>query len=182
MPFYFDKGVFQIKGNVVLDGYWQNENYFAGVREELRGIIRLPDLRLPENSLAIHVRRGDNVVHAVYRKIYGMIPLVYYKNAYKLLIDILSDGISELFVVSNDIDWVEAHLKFKRHVYYVQGDDLKDLELFSSCSHQIISNSTYSWWGAWLNKNPNKIVVSPSQWFRDKRDMGELIPKEWKTI
>ena len=103
----------------------------------------------------------------------------YYKNA----LDIIG-GYENLYVFSDDINWCKTNLKFKNMVFVEGNDDVEDLWLMSLCDHNIIANSSFSWWGAWLNINPNKKVISPKRWFGEQTNLSsdDIIPVSWTKI
>lgn len=175
-----------------LDGYWQSEKYFGSVHEEIRNTFIFPELTdkrnivtlneiLSCNSVSIHVRRGDYVNHPRYKNICTE---KYYLNAIQEIRNIISNPV--FFVFSNDIEWCKVHLNLMNvHFVYWNQDDTSyiDMYLMSMCKHNIIANSTFSWWGAWLNSNKQKVVIAPTRIINDKRnDMVDLIPKEWKRV
>lgn len=176
-------------------GYWQTEKYFKDVCQEILEAFAFsrfspdsPNEKLAEhiagkNTVSIHIRRGD------YLKIgntQGICTLEYYKKA----IDKLKEYITpELFLVfSDDIQWCrdnladsfgEIHVRF---VDWNRGDEsYRDMQLMSLCSHNIIANSSFSWWGAWLNNNPDKIVITPSRWMNGE-GWVDIIPDNWIKI
>lgn len=159
---------YNIPDNSYLDGYWQSEKYFKENESVIREELQIPqELKsnliekypfLKEETISIHVRRGDYLNlpnHHPTQKI------DYYELAYDLI------GIKDINVVitSDDIQWCKDNLKFKNTHFIENETNINDLYLMSLCSHNIMSNSTFSWWGAWLNNNPNKKVVIPSIWF-----------------
>src|SRR5690606_26072631 len=121
-------------------------------------------------SVSLHVRRGDYVQLQSAHNFHGVLPLTYYKRAILLLKEKLERF--TIFVFSDDLDWVRSNLQAETPVVYVdyRSDDktATDLALMSLCKHNIIANSSFSWWGAWLNRNPGKQVIAPKPWFRDK--------------
>ncbi len=157
--------------DVYLEGFWNDEKYFAGVQDEVRFLYQF-QLPLTEDddgllrkiesceSVAVHVRRGD------YKKYPEAFPLCrpdYYRQA----IGLLSEKYPELscFVFSDDLEWCKKELSFLPRVTFVENHDSsmasKDLFMMSKCRHNIIANSTFSWWAAWLNNNPDKMVLYP---------------------
>lgn len=154
------------KQNLRLNGYFQSEKYFKKYRKQLLNVF-LNETVLNEfapyfnlfsySKCAIHVRRGDYL-----RYYLGHPPCSkeYYFEAIKLFPDN-----TRFFVFSDDINWCKQKFVDDRFSFVNTGRDDLDLHLMSRCDHQIISNSTYSWWGAWFNQNPNKIVIAPSNWF-----------------
>jgi len=173
----FDEGVFCKYGDIYLDGFWQNEKYFKNIREELLKIF------IPKNisdtaqkfleqiqngeSVSIHIRRKD---YLSLKHIYYICELDYYKKAIELMKSKVMNP--KFFVFSDDIDWCKKNLGIQA-IYIENTIDIDDLFLMKNCKHNIIANSTFSWWGAWLNENENKMVIGPKQWF---------VKKEWKNL
>jgi hypothetical protein len=141
-----------------LDGYWQGEKYFTDcvdeIREELQPINK-PEI--PESSLSIHVRRTDYVGLQNYHPLQ---PVSYYESAIDLL-----NHTGNIYVFSDDIQWCKENFKFDNMHFIHNEDPLIDLWTMSSCEKNIIANSTFSWWAAWLNNSPNKKVICPKNWF-----------------
>lgn len=182
--------------NKYLDGYWQSEKFFKDskdkvisgftFREQLnKQNLKIKDIAENENSISIHIRRGDYVTNPEASKVHGNIcDLDYYKKA----IDFLNNEISNpVFIVfSDDIEWASSNLKLNNShfVSWNKGDQsYNDMRLMSYCKHNIIANSSFSWWGAYLNKNPNKIVVAPNKWFNDTNlKTFDVVPEEWHKI
>ena len=176
---------------VVLEGYWQSENYFFAIRQLLLNeltlkdeLITVPFLALKNemqdsNSVAIHVRRGDYVSNPVVANEFGICSQNYYLNAIQYMKEQLQNP--QFYVFSDDLQWCKLNFKDDGYLHFVSKfEDYQDLMLISSCQHQIISNSTFSWWGAWLNKSADKIVVAPEIWYVDASfDTSQLIPLEW---
>jgi len=191
--FVFDKDVLQVDKNAYLQGYWQNEKYFRNIRDVLLEEFTVkhpPDKKNQDvlnqtnstNSVSIHVRRGDYVKDKRTNKHHGTCSLGYYKKA----IEIIAKKIKNpyFFAFSDDIAWVKKNLQMKYPVYCVDNNNdehnYEDLRLMSACKHNIIANSSFSWWGAWLNKNPNKIVIAPKKWLNNSDiDTSDVTPKEW---
>lgn len=172
--------------NVMLDGYWQSEKYFAHCREEvLKAFGYKWDPRF--GWCSIHVRRGD------YLKYPDKHPVVT-EDYMEIAIDqmVKRTGVRNFMVFSDDIpfckEWMDADFYDDCHFEFSEGrTEQEDLELMSGCEHNIISNSTFSWWGAWLSQNPDKVVISPSKdnWFGPGNahlDTSDLIPDSWIQI
>ena len=171
---YFDATLIDSPLPLYLDGYWQSEKYFKSYRsriiEELTPKARLaPDnirflsIARSRNSIALHVRRGDYASNAHTNKYHGLAPLEYYENAIAFLIKDRPD--SQALIFSDDMEWVRANLRLDIPITFVDvnGPDraYQDIYLQASCHHQVIANSSFSWWGAWLNTRQGKIVVAP---------------------
>lgn len=148
--------------NYFLNGYFQNERFFSDHADEIRGIFGAPSYMaerfgITENSVSLHVRRtdylGSNGFHPVQE-------IEYYERA---LCEI--GHYERLFVFSDDIEWCRENLNFENMVFVDGNDDVVDMWLMSLCRDNIMANSSFSWWGAWLNRNPNKKVVYPKRWF-----------------
>lgn len=191
--FHFDSSVLEPKGNIYLDGYWQSEKYFFAIRsvllrefdfkyeQDLRSKELAQQIRETE-SVSLHIRRGDYALDALTNQIHGLCSFDYYQKA----IDYITQKIPNchFYLFSDDHTWVSLNFKLDHPVTYVDHNDAtrnyEDLRLMSFCRHNIIANSSFSWWGAWLNNNPSKMVTAPANWFNDKsRDTRDLIPDGW---
>lgn len=186
----FDKKIFSYPGYIFYEGYFQNEKYFKKLREILLKdfSLKLPldernqmvlDRILSTNSVSIHVRRGDYVTLDYVNKIHGTCSLDYYKNA----IEYISKKVESphFFIFSDDIDWVIKNLKIDYPfsvIDFNQGKGWFDMHLMKNCKHNITANSSFSWWGAWLNNNPHKIVIAPKDWTITKQKC-DIIPSSW---
>jgi len=148
------------------DGYFQSEKYFADCIEDIRKEFQFKDkLKIPEgNAVAIHIRRGDYVKLA---DIHLVCTPAYYENAIAYIQSHVENP--TFYVFSEDLEWVRQNINIPSNSVFVDyNQDMPsshDMQLMSLCKHNIISNSSYSWWAAWLNKNPGKIVVAPDKWF-----------------
>ena len=189
----YDNSILSTIGSCYYDGYWQNEKYFIGVKEEIVKAFTPKNIDAKNecyaqmlsacNSVSLHVRRGDYVKNPLYG---GICDEEYYVSAIK---NILEQTYVEFFCVfSNDIDWCKRHLLKlveNKPIEYVdwntKSDSYKDMYLMSHCRHNIIANSSFSWWGAWLNCNKNNIVICPRKWNNIKNAKFE-IPEKWQTI
>ena len=138
------------------------------------------------NSIAIHIRRGDYINDVITSQYHGSCSLDYYLEAIKLLTSENKD--STLVFFSDDSDWVKKELNDLPYSKIIVGhnkdeNSWKDMLLMSSCHHNIIANSSFSWWAAWLNENPEKKVIAPKEWFKTKDlDTLTLLPEEWKKL
>ncbi len=192
----FDDQVFQIRDGVYVSGYWQNERYFFSLREKLLEKIQLTDCCSASskkyleqirstNSVAIHVRRGDYISDSKNQAIYGTCDLAYYQMAIEYITSKYAD--LTFYIFSDDLAWVKTHMKRFKNIVFVENNSSNsthdDFILMSQCSHQIIANSTFSWWAAWLNPNPNKMVIAPRKWFIKEYGFGkEIVPADWVKI
>lgn len=176
-------------------GYWQTEKYFKDVRSDILDSFRFPptnkddvnskqiELLRISNSVSVHVRRGDYVKIG---NTQGICTLDYYKSAIKIIKEKVNPNLYLVF--SDDIAWCRENLTdcfSDTQVIYVDwnrgADSYRDMQLMSCCNHNIIANSSFSWWGAWLNQNPDKIVISPSHWMNGGGWI-DIIPEDWITI
>ena len=173
--------------NVVMTGFFQSWKYFEGQDEEIKKVFALPHIAGYEDYVSIHVRRGDYVQHA------GSFPPVtkeYIKQAIAKFMIPLDFKRPNLLFFSDDIQWCkETFSDYAGVKEFSEGRTaFEDLCLMASCGHHIIANSTFSWWGAYLGHNPNKIVISPSAetWFGPtagvKKPVVDLIPPNWIQI
>lgn len=194
--FHFYTDFFNASNPVYLSGYWQSEKYFGAISEEIRKIF---SLEIPSNdhawkylnqiqqskAVSLHVRRGDMVNNPLVVATHGSCNLDYYLAAMALIEKEVEQP--HFFIFSDDVKWCEENLKSTHPITFVQGNSgdraYLDIQLMRNCSHHIIANSSFSWWGAWLNSSPDKIVVAPVKWFAtDEKDTGDLIPPSWKRI
>ena len=197
--FHFDPGVLSAQAQfLTLEGFWQSECYFGdstdAIRRELtfrretgrtfedyRAAIGRADV-----PVSLHVRRGDYVNHPEFSQSFGFVGLDYYRAAIAQLNEQFPT--MTLFVFSDDPAWVGQNLPLDGPHVFVHNTgpdaDLDDLQLMSLCRHHIIANSSFSWWGAWLNANADKVVVAPRNWFRNKPDWNtaDLIPLAWLRL
>jgi hypothetical protein len=182
----YDDGVYGLDGRYFV-GYWQTERYFFDVREEILGLVHFPEITdevnhgflssIREcNSVAVHIRRGDYLEAAYRDRFFGICDDEYYENAMEYVRDRVDNP--RFFVFSNDVRWCEEHYGGCEDVVIVKGNDedacYNDLNLMRYCRHDIIANSSFSWWGAWLNENAEKIVIAPKVWLN-----GEKTPDIW---
>ena len=133
-------------------------------------------------SVSLHVRRADYIQNALTNKIHGTCDQDYYDRAIRYIAERVIDP--HFFIFSDEPEWVKENLKIDFPMTVVDCNDAsrnyEDLRLMSTCKHNIIANSSFSWWGAWLNPNPDKLVITPEQWFNDKkRNTKDLIPEQW---
>jgi hypothetical protein len=194
--FHFDPDILKLPDNVYLDGYWQSEKYFKGISRIIRQEFRVKtpqankDKEIAEcgiahsESVSLHIRRGSYVLPP-YNSYHGTCPLEYYLGS----VEYIAQRVREphFFVFSDDPTWARDHLSLAHPITLVEHNgadkDFQDLRLMSQCKHHIIANSTFSWWGAWLSENPQKIVIAPRKWFNEAPlDTRDLIPSSWIQI
>jgi hypothetical protein len=192
----FDPAILQLPDNVCLDGYWQSEKYFPGIRAllkkefTLRSPLEGEDLRLAESiracvAVSLHVRRGDYLSNPHAAKHHGTCDRDYYDQAVSFIKR--NFPAAQLFIFSDDPQWTEANMRYDLPTFIVSKTDGtaegRDLTLMSNCRHHIIANSSFSWWGAWLGEDLEKTVIAPKRWFNDPaRSTGDLIPEGWLRI
>jgi hypothetical protein len=191
----FDENILKVGSHVYLHGYWQSEKYFKTIADLLRKEIRPKDAWNKENSLllkqiqdcqavSIHIRRGDYVSNPDMNKTHGVLSQSYYEQAVKIIKSKVTAP--HFFVFSDDALWVRENLDFHAPTFYVSHNnktqDHWDMILMSCCSHHVIANSSFSWWGAWLNPNSEKIVIAPKRWFKADIFNPDLLPEEWIKI
>lgn len=173
-----------------LDGYWQNPKYFEKFRSDLfnqivpvKPLSKIAQKLLNDFnknlSVSIHIRRGDYVSNPKANKHHGVLPISYYKKA----IEYLETNIKKqkYFIFTDEAAWVKSNFTFINKPIFISdhlSNEIEELYLMSRCDHSIIANSTFSWWGAWLNQNTNKIVVSPKQWFKNsEKNRAQVLSK-----
>ncbi|MCK8495663.1 alpha-1,2-fucosyltransferase [Spirosoma sp. RP8] len=197
--FHVDPELVKAKSKVIiLDGCWQSETYFATAADTIRKELTFKRqtgstfgrykaaIEREAIPISLHIRRGDYVTHPEFSQSFGFLGLDYYQRAIPLLTDRFSQG--KFFIFSDDPDWVRQNLAINAPHEFVTNTrpeaDLDDLQLMGLCHHHIIANSSFSWWGAWLNPRKDKVVIAPKQWFKNKPtwDTKDLIPANWSRI
>jgi len=176
-------------------GYWQKSLHFEKYKDIINYDFKLKkalsnknnqyyEQILTTNSVAIHVRRGDLLTKPNGKKLQPICTLEYYYSG----ITAISDNSKDLtiFIFSDDMEWCKNNFDNSYPITFVDsvGTDHEHFYLMSQCKHQVIANSTYSWWAAWLNNNPDKIIIAPKDWYRSK-ELNETaihIPNEWILI
>ena len=188
--FHFDEDVFSCNDNTSFEGYFQSYKYFDKIKdiivEEFSvniNIQRIADeyinsIKGADGIVSIHVRRGD---YLNFPNIHPTSTLEYYNKCIQYFDNI---GKYNYIVFSDDILWCKQNLKHKNIHYSENKDNVLDLCIMSKCNHNIITNSSFSWWAAYLNKNKNKIIKCPKEWFgKDgNQDYYDLIPKTWDIL
>ena len=191
----FNPGFAAFGDSTYLHGYWQSERYFAPIAEALRADLRFTtplndaNMAMAEQitsapALSLHVRRGDYVALGPHNDV----GLPYYAAALDhVLAKTKAQTKPHVFVFSNDPQWVAQNLPLPAAHTIVdinsENDGAFDLHLMSLCDHNIIANSTFSWWAAWLNANPDKTVVAPRQWFAPSaRQNPDICPAGWTRL
>lgn len=194
--FHFDNNFFKASSNTMLIGYWQSEKYFRSIstiirnRFEITGALSGTTVEISKkltdtNSVSIHVRRGDYVLNFETQRMHGSCNLDYYTKALEMIT--AKTQVTHLYIFSDDISWTRENLKLSLPATFVEHNNgqqaYEDLYLMSRCKHNIIANSSFSWWGAWLNNNSEKIVVAPKNWFNEfKADTKDLYPSNWIVV
>jgi hypothetical protein len=192
--FSFNHKIDKVGIDCYLSGYWQSPKYFHSIETLIRKEFtfqkpldykNLEILNLIKNtiSVSIHIRRTDfEIINS--KDIHGFCSLEYYIGAINYIRR--NASLSNFFIFSDDINWAKENLKVPVNSYFVSGNtggkSYIDMQLMSNCNHNIIANSSFSWWGAWLNSNPNKIVIAPKKWFSDEEmnaQTYDLIPEKW---
>lgn len=156
------------------------ENNNAQKKEDPQRMFEEEIRTIGSNSVSLHIRRGDYVTQKNVSEHMGVLPLEYYQAARAHMAERIQEPY--FFVFSDDIEWARKNM-FMENATYISRKGLKDYEemmLMSMCAHNIVANSSFSWWGAWLNQNPHKIVIAPEHWFADSSmSTKDLIPEVW---
>jgi Glycosyl transferase family 11 len=193
--FVFDPDVFNTKEGY-FDGYWQNEKYFMDAQDVLRKEFTLKNPLTGKNkeiaerisrsnSVSIHIRRGDYATDPTTRDFHGICRPDYYTAC----LDYFARRIKQphFFVFSDEPEWVREKFKISFPCTVIDHNTPErcheDLRLMALCRHHIIANSSFSWWGAWLDSRPDKVVLGPQRWLNvDSLDTSDLLPREWIRI
>lgn len=193
--FVYDHFVENLGPYAYLEGYFQSWKYFNDIRdtiitdfsykEEPRGANKLVLNKIlnDDNSVSLHIRRGDYVTNKNTSNFHGLKDMDYYKAALKEIKRKVKNP--NVYVISNDPKWCKKNLDLGVPTTIIDNNNdvtggAEDMRLMRACRHNIMANSSFSWWGAWLNENPDKIVIAPQQWFNDPSiDTSDLIPEGW---
>ena len=194
--FSFDKFINKYRtSSVYLQGYWQSEKYFAHIRSVLLNEICVNDeycsdyfieyktrISSNNNSVSIHIRRGDYVSNSETMAFHGVCEIEYYQLAMSVIEQMIVRP--TYFVFSDDIEYAQQIFGVNDNVIFIHNvpEDYEELMLMSLCKHNIIANSSFSWWGAWLNRNEDKKVIAPKRWFANEEmqlKTADLIPNSW---
>lgn len=170
--------------NLCIDGYFQSEKYFSHYYNELLNLYdlnyKLVEIneffdKLPTPITSVHIRRGDYIP---FQNIVVLLDFEYYKRSMNILKS------NTYLIFSHDFEWAKENFTEKNHVLFEFDDELMNLIAMSYCDNHIIANSTFSWWGAYLNKSKTKTIVAPNQWFNPESNIPEfdLIPSTWIKI
>jgi hypothetical protein len=190
----FDISIFDLEsGTLVIQGYWQSFKYFESHQDVIRAECTFKRSPTGENarmideieavqSVAVHVRRGDYVTNPTFKEVHGTCSPDYYQRAQKHIVQHVKEP--HFFIFTDDPEWVRKRVTFPGPATVVDHNlgnaDFEDLRLMTHCKHFIIANSSFSWWGAWLASNQDKIVIAPVKWFRiDSFPCEDRIPREW---
>jgi len=196
-PCIFDEKFYNLADPGYISGYFQTEKYFKEIRKSLmkdflpksgfsmgfknmKKQITNPDF----TSVSVHIRRGD-FTSPIIAKVHGSCTLSYYEKAF----DVLAQSVSniKLFIFSDDPEWARANLKAPFPMVFMDDTQpnkpYEDIWLMASCDHNILANSSFSWWGTWLNENPEKMVIAPKRWFaKEEIKYDDIYCEKWITI
>ncbi|MCG2735991.1 MAG: alpha-1,2-fucosyltransferase [Candidatus Methanoperedenaceae archaeon] len=194
--FHFYDKTLSAPNNTYMEGYWQSEKYFKDIENIIRDEYKIKHRMVGLNeqmakeiktcdSVSIHIRRGDYVSNLVTNEKHGVCPVEYYQKAVKKIESRLEKP--QFYIFSDDPKWAIENLNLEYPTKFITHNsadkNYEDLRLMSLCKHNIIANSSFSWWGGWLNTNSEKIVIVPKKWFNDPSiNTDDLIPERWIRI
>jgi hypothetical protein len=196
-PFYYEPEILDMRGNIFLKGHWESYQYYEPIREILLKEFaikypqddlnkRLSERILSTHSVGLHVRRGDKASEPSARRIHGACSVEYYNKAIEYVMQRVAG--TEIYVFSDDMAWARKNIKAGAPVYFVDHNDAskdyEDLRLMSQCRHNIIANSSFSVWAAWLNTNKEKIVIGPKSFYTEDKQskIEELITNPARRV
>lgn len=186
----------KLKKKYYLEGYWQNHEYYKGVRDKVAKEFLFPafsntkdnnlqNMICNSESVAVHIRRGDYVKSPKTNKYHGTCSMEYYKKAVNKILFEIPDA--KFFLFTDDPDYVKSNFGFLSDWVLVSDNirsEADELNFMHLCKHFIIANSSFSWWGAWLSQNTNKTVIAPKQWYKnpEANEKCKIVPEEWEKI
>jgi hypothetical protein len=188
--YHFDQDLLKCPDNIALAGYWQSEKYFSEISETIRAeltLIEQPDAQNQQilldmaacESVSLHIRRGDKVNDGRF-----------WASSREYCVKAMSIMQTKLrrpkfFVFTDDWAWVDVNIPATSDIIHIRNNqaDYEDLRLMSCCKHNIVAPSSFSWWGAWLNRNPDKIVLRPQRWANFTNvDISDVFPLSWLVL
>ncbi len=187
--FHYDNKAFEISDNTDLTGYFQSEKYFLPVKslikktftfkkeiiEKSNNLFKEYNIE-PSQTVSLHIRRGDYVVKQEYHPLQDS---SYYQTAFK------KAKLKNVLVFSDDVTWCQKNIQGSNIYYTNTGNSFADMRAMSLCKNNIIVNSTFGWWGAWLNEDPDKVVIAPTKWFGPAYSniiTNDILPEQWIKI
>ena len=193
--FHYWKDVNKLKKNIYLHGNWQSEKYFINnekiIKKNFQFKQPLIDINFKisndiknSNSVSLHIRRRDYLTDKK-NSFIGICSIDYYKKGISIISSKITNPV--FYIFSDDIEWAKKNFTNNLNIKFIE-HNIKhkshfDLQLMSLCKHNIIANSSFSWWGAWLNTNANKIIIAPQKWFQHGPLITvDLIPNSWIKI
>lgn len=183
----FEQDVLKIRSNILLEGFWQHHKYVEQFPSILNEELTLKSkyesdhkillqLAKDENAVSLHFRRGDYQSDPHNLNFFGVLPLEYYYNAINYILARVPAA--TFYIFSDDLDWVKDNLQSDANIVFVDLEggtkDYLELDAMSKCRHNVIANSSFSWWAAYLNKNPAKIIIAPKNWVVDERQNSKV--------
>lgn len=189
----FNSNVFEIQSSCYFEGYWQSEQYFYPIKNKIIDLFEFKQplnhsterlcSQIDDSTVSMHIRRGDYLL-GMNRNL-NLCTLDYYNAAVTLLQSYKS--INKIIIFSDDIPWCQKNLEFKNiELIFVDWnkneDSWQDMYLMSKCHHNIISNSSFSWWGAYLNQHWDKMVIAPAQWNKKQKRNLRILPSDWTSL
>ena len=171
-------------------GYWQDEKYFRDIKELIRKEFGITHSLISDDStsiridsseicLGVHVRRGDYLQPGQQSSNLSALSIDYYKSAIDLVRSHCS--VSKIVIVSDDPQWCRSKFRGKEFSFSSNVSTVHDFKLLNSCDHVVISNSTFSWWAAWLKTGNSHKVVAPRCWYSNGREFASF-PEDWNLI
>jgi hypothetical protein len=189
-------GIRELGATAYLQGYWQSECYFADAAVEVRAALLFRsgpsavNARWIEriegcNSVSMHVRRGDYIRSSKSRKLYAECSPDYYREAMDYMLQHHRDA--RFFVFSDEPEWALQLFADRSDIVEIVdhnrgAESYNDMRLMSRCRHNIIANSTFSWWAAWLGERPGKMIIAPRRWLRPPGLDADMIPNRWTRV
>lgn len=188
--------IFPKRNLICLDGYWQTyksvdkirpylkEILFQNIKKNSQLMTYMSDIK-STNSVALHIRRGDYISNKHANKFHGLLPISYYTKAINLLNSKYKN--LKLIFFSDDINWVKQNFSYNNVLYIDnisnKNKELIEIYLMSQCKHAIIANSSFSWWGAYLNENAyTNTTIAPKNWLNNEVSTSDLLLNHWIKI